>query len=391
MIKKILVYRWGAQNECALVDTLKACGIEVVECNRIMKDYHADGVFMQECVQVLHGSSAQAIFSYDYFPLLSMISEINHIPYISWIYDCPLMTLQSRTLHSEANYIFCFDRIYAQRLVEAGAANCYHFPLAADVEMLEKARQMIKVAEDKYACDISFVGNLYNDRKNQLRYVELSDYTKGYLDGVIEAQCLVYGYNFIKESLEEQVVNEVVEKCQLTLGELYINDRLQMVADTIGKEVSARERERVLELAGEIRQVQLYTGSELSDSRKCSNIKVMGYADYVTEMPLIFHNSKINLNITSKTIESGVPLRVFDILSCGGFCLTNYQLEIAELFVDGEELVMYYSMEDMVSKIKYYLTHEAERKTIAQRGYERVCKEYNLTGGVERMLQIVEG
>lgn len=36
------------------------------------------------------------------------------------------------------------------------------------------------------------------------------------------------------------------------------------------------------------------------------------------EVPLIYHNSKISLNSTSKTIELGIPQRVFDILNCDG-------------------------------------------------------------------------
>ena len=59
-------------------------------------------------------------------------------------------------------------------------------------------------------------------------------------------------------------------------------------------------------------------------------------------------------------------MRVFDILSCKGFCLTNYQPEIAELFVDGKDLVMYTSMEDLMGKVIYYLNHEEERREIAE-------------------------
>ena len=103
-------------------------------------------------------------------------------------------------------------------------------------------------------------------------------------------------------------------------------------------------------------------------------------------MPYIFHNSKINLNITSKTIESGIPLRVFDILSCGGFCLTNYQPEIARYFTDGEDLVMYSSMEDLVDKVAYYLEHDEEREQIARNGYEKLKGNHDLVNVVQNMI-----
>ena len=57
-------------------------------------------------------------------------------------------------------------------------------------------------------------------------------------------------------------------------------------------------------------------------------------------MPLIFRESKINLNITLRSITSGMPLRALDIMGAGGFLLSNYQQELAENYIDGEELVL---------------------------------------------------
>ena len=106
-------------------------------------------------------------------------------------------------------------------------------------------------------------------------------------------------------------------------------------------------------------------------------------------MPLVFRNSKINLNMTAKTIESGIPQRVLDILSCGGFCLTNYQKEIADFFEDGKELVMYSSMEDLLIKAEYYLKHEEERKEIAKAGYEKVCTYFDINMRIEELVNYI--
>lgn len=42
-------------------------------------------------------------------------------------------------------------------------------------------------------------------------------------------------------------------------------------------------------------------------------------------------------------------------MAAGGFLLSNYQPELAELFRDGEEVVMYTSMDDLKEKAGYYL------------------------------------
>ena len=182
--KKLLVYRWGSLSEPLLCNTLKDLEIEYVEMMWEMKNYHADAEFAGELIKQIHNRGVEGVISYDYFPMISMVCEINKIPYFSWIYDCPQYTLFSKTLSNSYNYIFCFDRVYTKRLQEQGAIHCFHYPLAGNHDMLEQA----KIGEQEQAlCDISFVGNLYNDRKNRLRQVRFSEYTAGYIEGLVGA------------------------------------------------------------------------------------------------------------------------------------------------------------------------------------------------------------
>ena len=93
-------------------------------------------------------------------------------------------------------------------------------------------------------------------------------------------------------------------------------------------------------------------------------------------MPLAFANAEINLNISLKCIRTGVPLRVFDVLSCGGFLITNFQAELPELFEIGRELVCYSSVAELKELVDYYLRHEEERKRIAENGLRRIQECY---------------
>ncbi len=396
MKKRLLIYKWGSLCEPGFIRTVKKLGYDFTEFAWEIKNHHADAAFARAFIGEIHAEKIEVVFSYDYFPMIAMICEMNHIPYISWIYDCPLYTLESKTISYDCNYIFCFDYVYAERLAAAGAAHCYHYPLAADGEMLKAAERMqgenndVKtVCEDlsasRYTCDISFVGNLYNEKKNRLRHATLTTGTADFVDELVKKQLVVYGENFIKESLTAEVADEIVEKCKLKLGPEYRQDTLQMAADAIGMEVSAREREQVLSALSGHHAVRLYTSSELPPSLQTDNIEKKGYADYQREVPLIFRDSKINLSITSKTIESGIPQRIFDVLACGGFCMTNYQSEVAEYFADGEELVMYRDMEDLLAKADYYLTHEEERLRIAKNGCRKAMEEFLLE---KRVLEI---
>lgn len=385
--KTILVYCWGSLSDSMVTAAMKEAGYQVLTISGKLKDYHADAEFAQKFITSIHTGKVDMVFSYDYFPLISMICEMNGIPYAAWIYDCPQYTLASKTIFNPCNHIFCFDELYAVRLQNMGVPNVYHFPLAADMKMMETAMQ--KEGTD-YICDISFVGGLYNGEKNRLLTTKLSDYAHGFVEGLLNAQKQVCGYNMIADVLPEAVVKEIVEKCEITLSDAYMMDSVRMAADAVNMKLTADDREEVLTCLSELFNVTLYSDSKLpkrlADSKR---LKCKGTVDYQTQMPKVFYNSKINLNITSRTIESGIPQRVFDILSCGGFCLTNYQPEIAALFEEGKELVMYTDMEDLVQKADYYLSHEEERLQIAQAGYEKVRIYFDIKNRITELVEAV--
>lgn len=119
---KILVYEWGSLLEPMYCKALEELQIEYVEYRRELKNYHFDAEFAQGMLQTFHKEGVQAVFSYDYFPLVAMLCEINKIPYMSWIYDCPQYTLWSKTVISPYNYIFCFDRVLAEQLESMGGS-----------------------------------------------------------------------------------------------------------------------------------------------------------------------------------------------------------------------------------------------------------------------------
>ena len=92
--------------------------------------------------------------------------------------------------------------------------------------------------------------------------------------------------------------------------------------------------------------------------------------------------------MTLKSIRSGIPLRALDIMACGGLLFSNYQLELAEAFEDGKELIMYNSIEDAIEKAIFYLQHEECLQLIAERGMQKVREAYTYPERLNKMLQI---
>ena len=151
----------------------------------------------------------------------------------------------------------------------------------------------------------------------------------------------------------------------------------------INRRITAIERIDLLEAVAQKYPVDVFTHIRDIPLR---GIRVHGGVDYLREMPLIFKRSKIDLNITLRSIKSGIPLRAFDIMGAGGFLLTDHQADLLDLFVPGEDLVYYENKEDLLQKVGYYLEHEEERKAIARNGHDKVATKHTYRHRVQEML-----
>lgn len=387
MIKNILIYRWECMLEPLVIQNLTDMGYCCTELSDTPANDHIDSDFSQKVMQMIRQQDIQLIFSWNYVPILAMICDICKKPYVSWVYDFPLRTLMSQTILYECNHLFVFDKVYAERLRRMGCSHVYHFPLGVDVSVFERVLERETDIPVSMNGDISFVGNLYNKKHKWQDAGAASDYMEGWLSGIAEAQFRVYGWNFLYELIEEDVAKDFLERANLQFGEFYIVDPREITADLLNVKISGRERIKVMETISKKHRINLYTPSEYKGN---DNIQMFGPIDYYSQMPFVFRNSRINLNITSKTIQSGIPQRVLDILACRGFCLTNYQPEIDEFFEDGVDLVMYTGMEDLANKVDWYLEHEKERAEIAEAGYQKVKECFSMREKLAEILQTVE-
>lgn len=327
-------------------------------------------------------------FSFDYYPILAEACRICGVIYISWVWDCPHLTLWSKTVRYDTNRIFLFDRDLYTKLSRRKIKHVFYLPLAVDISFFQKViSEDNGVTAQKWKSDVSFVGSLYNDEKKAMfdRIEYLPPYIRGYLDVVMSTQTRIWGGDIVRKSISDVVWRELRKYIRIELGNGYEEGVYEeFVTDIIHKKVSQTERKQMCSTLARLFSFALYTGSDTSYDDVIVN---RGYVNYLTEMPLVFHYSRINIQITIRSITSGISQRVLDVLGCEGFLLTNYQPEIAEYFEDGKELVMYHSMEDMCMKIAYYLEHEEERKAIAHAGYLKVCKMFTYENMVSRLIE----
>ena len=137
-------------------------------------------------------------------------------------------------------------------------------------------------------------------------------------------------------------------------------------------------------MLSERHQIKLYTPEEIA----LGNCILCGKIDHHHTGPKVFKASKINLNITLKSIETGIPLRAMDIMGAGGFLISNYQEDYLLQFEPGKDFVFYENIEDLLEKTAFYLRHDTEREKIAGNGHDKMVKEHTYSKRIAEMLSI---
>lgn len=375
MINNLLFFQWEAFMQKGIEKSLKKMNIRYDRYKDHINDWDKDDEFVQRFEKILLSSEYDAVFSVNFVPIISDICEKNKIRYISWVYDAPIHIRRTETLKNKCNEVYFFDRLQMLGYLKDGVTGARHLPLAADPEAFANA------SYTGGQCDVSLVGQLY---KSDFAYLcgPLDQYHRGYLEGIVKTQQQM-GSNYI---LDELITDELYKELNRFYSKASNGNMSVSRAEleyALATEVTGRDRFMALYLLQSRCSVNLYS----SDTDPLlDKVNHKGYIDYYSQMPAVFRNSKINLNISLSIIKSGIPLRVLDIMACGGFVITNAQPEIYDYFEPGVDIVIYEDMKDLVMKVQYYLEHEKERQEIAERGYEKVKQLFNFDNRLSCML-----
>ena len=384
----IIYVKWNCFGGMDLFQALRKLGNQVYEIE--LTDNAKSGMdyeFSMKLTKAVSKYAVELVVSFNYYPSVSESCMKAGCPYFAWIYDSPYVKVYDASIVNNVNYIGTFDSYTADELNRMGVSTVHYVPLAVNVERIDKrisewtyegsSGQFISGVEYSQ-CDgeVAFVGSLYNDKNNfyeRLFSASGDMELMGYLDAVIDTQRKIYGANILDECMNSDITAKIGSAMPYSIAKgSYINIKRIYADYYIAPRVTFLDRRDIITAMADKYKVDYYTYTDY----KLGNAVNRGRLDYYADMPLVFNRTKINLNISLRSIRTGIPLRAMDIMGAGGFLLTNYQEDMFSHFVPEKHFVYYTSIEEAVDKAGYYIKHDEERCRIAESALDEIKKNH---------------
>ena len=266
---------------------------------------------------------------------------------------------------------------------QLGAKNVFHLPVAANIKRINKS-----ICKNGFISDVSFVGNLTKSKYRQLLMPRLSDKSLFFIDNLIHKQNNQIDDFILKKYLTTDFVLKILKESNVDI-ENYLFPHLSLkeqMAFYLGHEQSYIERINFAKaFEKNFDDFKVYGNDEWINNIECYN----GKAEHFQKMPEVFNRSKINLNLTRTFVESGLPMRVFDIIGSCGFLLSNYKEELTECFEDKKDIAIFHSLEEAIELSKYYLKNDDLRFKMIENAYSKLEKLHTFKNRIEYILKEV--
>lgn len=394
----ILVCRWDIFVYPDILDTLKNQGhlFDVLDFSAIKMSDDEIKIFSKQ-LECKITSKYDAVFSVNYFSYIAKVCHRLNIQYICYNVDSPLLNMQHPSINYKTNHIYTFDSKEAKDFNNNGINTVYYLPLCTNVERVQtllsssekivsheavdifynETNDFLENSPFQYKYEISFVGNLYDKNRYDDTMHILPDYLCGYMDAAIEAQLNVNGGNLLKNMLTPEVIDMLSQYTDVKAStQSHADLKFHFATSVLAHKTAAKMRIMALNnLAMKYPgRVHFFTTSDTSPLFPA--LVTHKGADYFSEAPFVFAHSKININMTAPNIETGIPLRVFDILGAGGFLITDWREDLKDCFTIGKDLEIYDGLDDLLEKTDYYLKHDEKRIAIARHGFDTVRKKH---------------
>lgn len=342
--------------------------------------HHVHGFYSQwTWLHTLKDYDADFIFLLNYIPsdthMQESLTKLN-IPIIVWYVDDPK---RDRDLPNMKNidtsnfFIFCYDKNHMPFLQQNGFEHVYYMPVGTVMSPDRLNRRLIPKHDG-----VSYVGSLMtgeaimNSRVLSVHFPQWYDWLQTALKEIQRGKW----YDEI-DCLQNKPFPEGNALSPTTII-TYLQDA-----------VTNQYRTGVLERMTK-HNLRTYGGKDLL-AEACSPVLKQAYqgkrVSYHEELPAVYAQSAVNLNLNHFQTTHGIAQRIYDALAVGGFIITDTNPAITESFTPKEEIICAESIDEMDDLAGYYLRHPSEREAIIQKGQEKVLAHDTLDQRLQEIMK----
>ena len=387
-----ILYVYGMEQTKDIIYNLHKLGYDAEEYPRKQEPSMLDDEEMEKLTAYVKKHRITHLMSIHLIYNLAYVAYRTGTKYVSIIWDAPYIKLYTPFGRMENCYFSVFDKLDYERFQKAEIPHVLYQPLAVNQDNIRRWNLKEKL-KGKYRDDISFVGSLYDSNSYDRELSGMPQYLQNYFISIFEEAAFHWdGINRVYGKTDGVILEHIRKVIPgFDLDNKYDIDDIKFFEILyLIRKIANIERTCVLNTLGEAFPVTLYTNAG-TDTAMLPSVKVMPPVQPGLSLLTVYACSRINLNISLKGIEGGTPQRVMDIIAAGGFILTNYCAETAELFEEDKEIVMFRSPEELMEKADYYLSHDEEREKIVRAGYEKVLNCYTYEKKLKQLMEWVEG
>jgi spore maturation protein CgeB len=315
--------------------------------------------------------------------------EIDEEDYVPWRWQGVI----SRSLRRLLSPVWISD--YNRAVLEQATSSAYDFVLVfkgnlLKPETVKRLNEQGKPVFNFYP-DVSFQDHGPNI-PGALRWYDCVFTTKSYHGKREKQEFSIRDLQYVRHGFDPEVHRPVTVT-------LEVAKRYECDVSFVGC-WSPEKEEKLLYLLRELPKVSVktfglgwkYASSEFRQ-RMGANLRPGAFGD---ELSIVYSSSKVNLGLLSSSksdpnLQDQTTARTFQIPAAGGFLLHEDTAEVRKFFEDGEEVLLFSDMEDMVDKIKLALKTPLLRESIREQGYRRCMREpYDYSVAAEKVLRYFE-
>lgn len=317
------------------------------------------------------------VFSMGYFHEVSVFCEMVQKVYLSWIVELPNPDMFRAGIKNSCNCFFVADTYWCEWLQAHGAGQCFYLPAAA----YSCERQ-----QNFYEYEVGYIGR-YPEMPEKSAFhhlLQVSLPCKGYLDGLVHTQRVLYNREIVSRAIPNRVTRELSVRNPLSVPEdLVISTAELYTWFEVFPQVMRQEQE-LLFRAFPV-EVAVFNGQPQTEK---TDYAVYPYPKE-EEIPELVSKTGMNIHTPNRYYIHGMAPLAFEILGHCGFLMAPGQQDMQELFEEGKDFVLFKDGFHLREQVKEYRDKYEERDEIAQRAYEKIRESHTYDKRIDALLKML--